>query len=136
MLFPFYLGLYRWYTKEQWRKALVVFTQAVGVASGFALMMIGVFSEDAGAAHGFWSYVFFFLNALVLIFANISLLTHKEFIKPIAVYGFIVAAINFSFVVLPSSSIIEWFTVFTALGYAGLLSANMIKAFHQAKKSG
>jgi hypothetical protein len=141
VLFPFYVGLYKWYTKEQWRKALIVFTQAVGVASGFALIMIGVFSEGTGMLtstlswHVFWSNVFFFLNLLVLIFANISLLTHTEFIKMIAIYGFIVAAVNFSFVVLTSSSVIEWFTVFTALGYAGLLSVNMIKAFPQAKKS-
>jgi hypothetical protein len=75
------------------------------------------------------------LNLLVLILANIALVTHLKFIKPIAIYGFVVAIINLAFVVLPESSIIEWFTVFTALGYAGLLVVNMLKAFRPAAKS-
>jgi hypothetical membrane protein len=109
-------------------------TQIVGLASGFALIMIGVFNESYGYWHNFWSTVFFMLNLGVLILANISLLTHPKFLKLIAIYGFIVAVINLALVVLPSSSIIEWFTVFTALGYAGLLSINMIKAFPTSKK--
>jgi hypothetical membrane protein len=135
MLFPFYIGLYKWYTKEPWRKILIIVTQIIGIASGFALIMIGVFSEDSGAPHLLWSDVFFFLNLLVLILANISLITHPKFIKPIAVYGFIVAAINLAFVFLTSSSIIEWFTVFTALGFAGLLVINMLKAFKPKAKA-
>jgi hypothetical membrane protein len=134
MLFPFYIGLYKWYTKEQWRKVLLIVTQIIGMASGFALILIGVFNEDFGAPHILWSDIFFFLNLLVLIFANISLITHPKFIKPIAIYGFIVAVINLAFVVLPSTSIIEWFTVFTALGFAGLLVINMLKAFKPTTK--
>ena len=134
MLFPFYIGLYKWYGKESWRKVLIIITQIVGLASGFALMMIGVFNENYGDPHHLWSTVFFMLNLGVLILANISLLTHPKFIKLIAVYGFIVAVVNLALVVLPSSSIIEWFTVFTALGYAGLLTINMVKAFPAGKK--
>jgi hypothetical membrane protein len=135
ILFPFYIGLYKWYTREQWRKVLLIVTQIIGMASGFALIMIGVFNEDFGAAHILWSDVFFFLNLLVLIFANISLITHPKFIKPVAIYGFIVAAINLAFVFLTSSSIVEWFTVFTALGYAGLLVINMLKAIKPTAKA-
>jgi hypothetical protein len=135
-LFPFYIGLYKWYTKVTWRNILIAITQIIGMASAFSLIMIGVFYENAppAGAHDLWSAVFFMLNLLVLIFANVSLLTHSKFIKPIAVYGFAVAIINLALVVLPSSSVIEWFTVFTALGYAGLLVINMLKVFRPNAK--
>ena len=45
-LCPFYIGLYKWYMDKTWHKLLIIITQIVGVASGFALIMIGVFSED------------------------------------------------------------------------------------------
>jgi hypothetical membrane protein len=137
VLIPFYLGLYKWYTKEQWRKILIIITQIVGIASGIALILIGVYPENSTPVgfHHLWSITFFMLNLLVLILANIALVTHPKFIKPIAIYGFVVAIINLAFVVLPESSIIEWFTVFTALGYAGLLVVNMLKAFRPAAKS-
>ena len=141
-LIPFYIGIYKWYTKTTWRNILLIVTQFIGLASAVSLIMIGVFYENSpaeftipGGAHEFWSMVFFVLNLLVLIFANVSLLTHPKFIKLIAVYGFIVAIINLALVVLPSSSIIEWFTVFTALGFAGLLVINMMKAFKPSAKA-
>lgn len=124
-LFPFYIGLYKWYTDKIWHKFLVILTQIVGLASGFALIMIGVFSEDFPQPHIFWSEVFFELNLLVLILAGLSLLFHPDFIKTIAIYGFVVAAINLTFIFLIGTPLLEWFTVFTALGYAGLIIYNM-----------
>ncbi|TFG26107.1 MAG: DUF998 domain-containing protein [Promethearchaeota archaeon] len=124
-LFPFYIGLYKWYTEKIWHKILVTLTQIVGVASGFALIMIGIFSEDFPQPHIFWSEVFFELNLLVLILAGISLLFHPDFIKIIAIYGFVVAVINLTFIFLVETPLLEWFTVFTALGYAGLIIYNM-----------
>lgn len=123
-------------SKETWRKILIIITQIVGMMSAFSLIMIGVFYENSllVGAHGTWSYIFFMLNLLVLIFANISLITHPKFIKLIAIYGIVVAIINLAFVIIGTSSVIEWFTVFTALGYAGLLVINMVKAFPQRKK--
>jgi len=126
-LFPFFAGFYYWYTDEKWRKSLIVITQAVGFIAAFALMMIGVFSEDAGAIHHTWSLVFFVFNLLVLILANVSLMTHRKFIKPIGYYGLIVAVINLLFVGLAYTSILEWFTVFTVLGYVAFLSYNTFR---------
>ena len=126
-LFPFFAGLYYWYTDEKWRKSLIMITQAVGFIAAFALMMIGVFSEDAGAIHHLWSLAFFVFNLLVLILANVSLMTHRKFIRPIGYYGFIVAVINLLFVGLAYTSILEWFTVFTALGYVAFLSYNVFR---------
>jgi len=56
------------------------------------------------------------------------LFTHPKYMKPIAFYGFIVAAINLLFVLVYRNPMFEWFTVFTALGYVGLLVYNMFKA--------
>ena len=126
-LFPFFGGLYYWYTDENWRKLAIMVTQALGFFEAFSLMMIGVFSEDAGAIHHLWSVVFFVFNFLVLILANVSLMTHHNFIRPIGYYGLIVAVINLLFVGFSYTSLLEWFTVFTALGYVSLLSYNTLK---------
>jgi len=126
-LFPFYAGLFEWYTKERKRKLLLVASEVVGLVSAFSLIMIGVFSEDSMAQHLFWSEVFFVFNLLVLILANVSLMTHPKFIKPIGYYGLVVAVVNLLFVVLTSTPLLEWFTVFTALAYAGLLAYNTLR---------
>ncbi len=126
-LFPFFAGFYKWYTKEKRRKLLMVITQAVGFIAAFALIMIGVFSEDYVAQHMFWSQVFFIFNLVVLILANVSLMIHPKFIRPIGYYGLVVAVINLLFVVFYNTPILEWFTVFTALGYVALLAYNTFR---------
>jgi hypothetical membrane protein len=126
-LFPFFIGLYKWYTEEKRFRTPLLVAQAVGCVTAFSLIMIGVFSEDSGWLHHLWSQVFFILNLTVLIQIGSFLLTHPRFIRAIAYCGFIVAAINLMFLFLPNTSLLEWFTVFTALGYAGLLSYNMAK---------
>lgn len=126
-LMPFYGGLYKWYTSEKRRKVMIMVTQAAGLFSAFALIMIGVYSEDYMAQHVFWSDVFFIFNLIVLILANVSLMTHPRFRRPIGYYGIIVALINLLFVVASNTPLLEWFTVFTALGYAGLLSYNTLR---------
>jgi len=123
-LFPFFAGLYSWYPREKLGKALVVMAQIMGFASAFALIMIGVFSEDYLVQHLFWSDLFFVLNILVLVLANAYLMTRRNFIRPIGYYGLTVAVINVLFVLLSNTPILEWFTVFSALGYAGMLAYN------------
>lgn len=128
-LFPFFSGLYKWYTNEKGRKILLMITQATGLLAALSLIMIGVFSEDSGELHSLWSSIFFALNLLVLILMGVALFTHPNYMKPIAYYGFIVAAINLLFVLVYRIPLFEWFTVFTALGYVGLLVYNMLKKF-------
>jgi len=127
-LFPFFAGFHKWYTEERWRKPVVMITQALGFIAAFALMMIGVYSEDYGTIHHFWSQVFFIFNLMVLILANVSLMTHRKFIRPLAYYGLVVAVVNLLFVALSNTPILEWFTVFTALGYVAFLAYNTYKA--------
>jgi hypothetical membrane protein len=126
-LFPFFIGMSWWYTNEKRRKTALIATQAIGCLGAFALIMIGVFSEDSGWLHHMWSQIFFLLNLIVLVLIGASLFTHPRYIKAIAYYGFIVALVNLVFVFASSTPILEWFTVFTALGYVGLLTYNMTR---------
>ncbi|MEJ2295248.1 MAG: DUF998 domain-containing protein, partial [Candidatus Lokiarchaeota archaeon] len=54
-LILFYISLYKWYRDKLWHKILMVIIQIIGCYSGFALTMIGVFSEDFIIAHIYWS---------------------------------------------------------------------------------
>jgi hypothetical membrane protein len=132
-LFPFFIGLYKWYTKEQWRKILLIVTQIIGFFEAFSLIMIGVFPETAPDAHILWSDVQFILNLVVLILADVALITHPRFIRPIGYYGLVVAAIQVLTLALifmgNSSPLVEWFTVFTTLAFVGLIVINMLSAF-------
>jgi hypothetical membrane protein len=126
-LFPFFIGLYSWYTEEKTRRRALMATQIIGSGAAFALIMIGVFSEDSGWLHHLWSRVFFLLNLVVLVAVGLALFTHPRYIRAVAYYGFGAAFINLMLVFLPETPLLEWFTVFSALGYVGLLSCNTAK---------
>ena len=144
MLFPFYLGMYKFYRKDFYRfnikrlklevnihKFSVIGIQIVGCLSGFSLIMLGIYPEEITDAHMIWAGMFFWLNLWVLILGNIALLFHKDFIRPIAIYGWCAAAINVIFIFLTIFNIIsplmEWISVSTALGYVGILEYNRYK---------
>jgi hypothetical protein len=126
-LFPFFSGLYKWYTEESWRKISLIITQTVGSLAAFSVMMIGVFSEDYGEMHHLWSTVFFAFIFIVFILLGVSLFTHPKYTRKIAYYGFAVAIIDLIFASY-NVPLLEWLTVFTALGYVGLLAYNMFTA--------
>ena len=124
-LFLFFIGLYKWYADEKRFRTPLLVAQAVGCMTAFSLIMIGVFSEDSGWPHHLWSQVFFILNLTILIQIGSILFTHPRYIRAISYYGYVVAAINLMLLLLPNMPLLEWFTVFTALGYVSLLSYNM-----------
>jgi hypothetical membrane protein len=125
-LFPFFIGLYEWYDdKKRFRLGLMVW-QAEGCVAAFSLIMIGVFSEDSGWPHRLWSIVFFILILGILLGLGSLLFTHPRYARRIAYYGFIVAAIDVMFIFFDVPSL-EWFTVFSALGYVGLMAYNVYK---------
>ena len=102
-LFPFFIGLYKWYSEEKrFRKRLLV-VQTIGCLAAFSLIVIGVFSENAGWIHNMWSEVFFVLNWIVLVLIGASLFNHPRYIKATSYYAFVVAAFNLMFAVLPST---------------------------------
>jgi hypothetical membrane protein len=134
-LFPFFIGLYKWYSDKRWREILLIATQIIGFVEAFSLIMIGVFPENSfnPDPHILWSDIQFTLNLIVLILADAALITHPKFIRTIGYYGFVVAAIQVVTLVLifmgNSSSLVEWFTVFTTLAFVGLIVINMLKVF-------
>ena len=124
MTLPFFIGLYAWKAEKLWNNILLIATIVIGCFAGFALILIGIYSEDFMSPHVFWSDVFFETILIVLVLAGISLLFNKDFIKWIAIYGFIVFVFDLFFVFFVGKPILEWIVVFTALAYVGLLVYN------------
>jgi hypothetical membrane protein len=119
---PFYIGLIDWYNAKASRY-LVMLGQLVGLASGAALTLIGIYPEDYPAQHRFWSSTFFELNFVAMLIVNTSLLLSGNFSRRVAIYGYIIQLITLaSFLIAGGSPIVEWFTVFSSIGYALLMS--------------
>ncbi len=128
-LFPFFLGLYMFYSKAKWKSLLVILGQAVGFFDAISLFFIGIYS-DPMPLHMYWSEMFFKTNLFVLIIVSVALIFSEKYMKWISIYGFGVAAFNLLEVyVFPSSTLLEWFTVFTALGFVGLIELNIFLKF-------
>ncbi|MHA1377383.1 MAG: DUF998 domain-containing protein [Candidatus Helarchaeota archaeon] len=130
LLVPFFIGLYVLYDDEKVigmpRKIWAIIIQIIGLFSGFALVMIGVFSEDQMPAHSMWSRIFFIAIVAVLVLVSITFYTYPGFFKALSYYGIILAIVDAVFVFL-GLALVEWITVFSALGFVGLLSYNILK---------
>ncbi|MFX1602145.1 MAG: DUF998 domain-containing protein [Promethearchaeota archaeon] len=127
VLFPFFIGLYEWYTDRLYQKVPLFAGQVIGILSAIALIMIGVFSEDQGRPHMTASSTFFLLNFFVLIIVNAALLLHPKFTKLIALYAFAIDILSLSFELTIGGPITEWFTVFGALLYVAFISFNTLQ---------
>jgi len=125
-LFPFFVGLSKWYSEMQLSKILLIVGQIVGFFSAIALIMIGVFSEDQGSPHMTASSTFFVLNFIVLILINVALLWHPKFLKVIAIYSLSINVLSLGFELAVGGPLVEWFTVFGSLGFVALLSFNTL----------
>ncbi|MBD3405698.1 MAG: hypothetical protein GF411_06150 [Candidatus Lokiarchaeota archaeon] len=120
-LFPFFLGLGVWYSGKK-QTILLAVGQILGGASGVALILIGVYSENLGEPHMIASSVFFILNFLVLILICIALFFNRAFPKLGVFWGL---AIDVLVLILPffiGTALIEWFTVFSSLAFVGMVS--------------
>jgi hypothetical membrane protein len=73
----FYLGMVDWETDGR-RMLLLGSARLLGIASGIALALIGLFSEDYPSLHRFWSYAFFTLNFITIILINASLFSRRS----------------------------------------------------------
>ncbi len=113
--------------EEKTNIRLIDATIAVGFLSSFSLIMIGVFFEDWGDIHHFWTILFFVLMLLVKILAGV-ITWRLGFDKYVPIYGWVI--IIFDAIVLftnNSFAVIEWISVFTALGLVGIISYNFSK---------
>lgn len=127
-LIPFFIGLKDWYNqgKSAARYVLIV-GQLVGLMAAVALVMIGVFSEDLGEPHMTASSVFFELNFVTLILISFPLLLHPNFLKVIGLYGLAINFLSLIFAIYVGGPLVEWFTVFGALVFVGLVSYNTLQ---------
>lgn len=131
-LIPFFIGLSYWYSGRI-QKPLLFSGQLLGIASGFALMLIGVFSEDQGQPHMIASSIFFELNFLVLILVCIGLYLNEHFPKLPIFYGLVIDILTLIFAIIAGGPLVEWFTVFGSLLFVGMVS---IVGIMQLKENG
>ncbi len=132
-LIPFFLSLRVWHTESKPQVILFILGQVIGVLAAMALIMIGIFSEDQGTPHMTASSTFFVLNFIVLILISLALLWHPKFIKPIALYGFILDAATLGLELVMHGPIIEWITVFGSLLFVAMISMNSLRLIEPLK---
>jgi hypothetical membrane protein len=101
----------------------LIFTvgQFLGVLSGIALVMIGVFSENQGNPHMLATSIFFILNFLVLIVLSIAFLLHDRALKVIPLYGIFLDVITLFLEIQIGGPIVEWITVFGSILFVALV---------------
>jgi len=126
-LVPFFIGLKDWHTENLIQRIIMIIGQILGVASGFALAAIGVFSEDLGAPHMTASSTFFVIIFFVLILINIALLLNPLFNKIVGVYGLGITLSALAFALTIGGPLTEWYTVFGSLVFVGLLAINSLQ---------
>jgi hypothetical membrane protein len=113
----FYIGMGEWEAGP-----ILGLGRMLGIASGIALMMIGIFSEDFPPQHRFWSYAFFTINFFAILFTNISLIGSKGYGRPTVLVGFGISVVTLlSFILWGGVPAVEWFTVFASITFALLV---------------
>ena len=121
-IIPFYIGLNDWYPEDK-LKYFIVIGQLLGIFSGIALILIGIYPEDFSKDHRFWSYTFFEINFLSMLFINTTLLANKNYSRRVAIIAYAFLAVTLvSYLIYGGAPIIEWLTVSESLIFSGLLS--------------
>jgi hypothetical membrane protein len=121
-LIPLFIGLRDWWTDNIVQRIIMILSQILGIASGFALVAIGVFSEDQGAPHMTASSTFFLILFFVLILMIGALFANRSFNRLIGVYGLISTLTSLAMVFTIGGPITEWVSVFGSLAFVGMLS--------------
>ncbi len=126
-LIPFFISLKDWWTKSPVQRIIMVIGQLLGIASGIALISIGVFSENLGQPHLDASSAFFRIIFFVLILIIIALFFNPVFNKIVGVYGFGITFSSLGFALTVGGTLTEWYTVFGSLLFVALLALNSMK---------
>lgn len=124
----FFAGLSRWRISGQGKLTIA---RAIGMFAGFALITVGIFSEDYGRLHTIVSGVFFISLTVAIIATGFALRKHPAYIRPINYYGALVGIscliYILSYLAGPAIIILEWITVAGAIGWMGLMAYNMLR---------
>ncbi len=126
-LIPFFIGLKDWWTESRIQRIFMIAGQILGIVSGFALMAIGVFSEDQGDPHMTASSTFFLILFFVLILILIALFLNPAFNKIVGLYGVGITFSSLAFALTVGGPLTEWYAVFGPLLFVGLLGINTLR---------
>jgi hypothetical membrane protein len=125
------IGLVKWKTANHKQENLLLISRYCGLLMAFALIMVGIFSEDYGRIHYFWASVYFILVFIFLIIVNFALKIHPSYIICIYYYTFVSILINFMFIFTVIIGfhipILEWLAVLSGLLWIGLIGYNTLK---------
>jgi predicted small integral membrane protein len=122
MLIYFYF-LYIFYPEKKRDKNLLTLTRILGFSSGFAIIMVAIYSEDYWMEHVFWSAIVFFLLFLINVSGGLFFLVHPDSIKKIGFFNLTVAAFHISYIFIldPTYIILEWINL--VLGHCSMALA-------------
>jgi len=122
MVIYFYY-LYIFYPEKKRDKNLLTLTRILGFLSGFAIIMVAIYSEDYWMEHVFWSAVVFLLVFLINISGGLFFLVHPDSIKKIGFFNLTVAAFHISYIFIldPTYIILEWINL--VLGHCSMALA-------------
>lgn len=134
-ILPFFIGLYVWYSRKIIQGIFLFIGLILGCASGFALMLIGYFSEDQGAPHMAASSLFFTILFVTLVFLIIALLLNPSFNKIVGIYGLGITFSSLYFALTVGGPVTEWYSVFGSLLFVALLSWNTMKSWEKLKSN-
>ena len=102
---------------------------SIGAFNSLSVVMAGIFSESVNfTLHTLWSLLIFITFLPILYFVNKSPETSTGITRLIRLYGWTVVSIDGIFLILQiflgvgTSPIFEWLSVFTYLGWIGLIS--------------
>lgn len=125
------VGLIEWRTTNRKQNSLINLSRYCGFLMAFALIMIGIFSEDYGRIHYFWASVYFIMTFIFLIIANVALKKNPSYSVLIYYYTFVSILINFLFIFLVIIGfhipLLEWLSVLSGLLWIGLIGLNTFK---------
>lgn len=125
------IGMTKWKTTNRKQNYLTLLSRDFQFLMAFALMMVGIFSEDYGQIHYLWASIFFILLFIFLIIVNIALRDHPIYMKWILYYAILSIFMNFIFIFsviigfhIP---ILEWLAASSGLIWIGLIGYNTLK---------
>lgn len=118
LLIPFFASFGAWYYglgKTRW---MLLASEILGLGTSLGLIMLGIYSEDAGSMHTFWSIFTFATLILVVLLVNITLYNSPKLKKYVVFYGFLVVLTGLLFTatytLTDGYTIMEWLTVYSA----------------------
>lgn len=125
------IGLVKWKTNNYKQNKLILVSQYIGILMSFALIMVGIFSEDYGKIHYVWAAVFFITLFIFMIIINFTLKNHASYIKWIWYYSIVSIITDFVFMFTITAglhiTILQWLAVFSGLIWIGLIGYNTLK---------